>query len=92
MTPELPLAAAQRRLGRPGRPRKHAQNGHNSGQAITAAPEPRDTASANGHDSGARVTPTPAVDTAPLAVVTVPLPYSGWKMRDAISAGSRPAL
>lgn len=74
MTPELPLAAAQRRLGRPGRPRKNVQNGHNNGQALAGAAQPRETSSANGHENGARVAPTPAVDirTPHKEIVSVP--------------------
>lgn len=43
---ELPLAAAQRRLGRPGRPRKHPvtpESGHTTG---TASPRTRTTSGA----------------------------------------------
>jgi excisionase family DNA binding protein len=47
MTPELPLAAAQRRLGRPGRPRKRLENVEES--AGTTKQDPRENSS---HERG----------------------------------------
>lgn len=77
MTPDpLPLAAAQRRLGRPGRPRRHPENGHVSGHDERDAAQPREMTRANGPATGAGVSPTadtpPAVVLEPLAVVSVP--------------------
>ena len=62
MTPELPLAAAQRRLGKPGRPRKHPENGHDAGHVENGAAQPREIAPQNGAENGACVRPTPAAD------------------------------
>jgi excisionase family DNA binding protein len=61
MSDPLPLAAAQRRLGRPGRPRKHPENGHNVGQTENGAPQPRENTPQNDRETGARVRRTPVV-------------------------------
>ena len=74
---ELPLAAASRRLrdvsgypGRPGRPRKHAADGHVSGQVENAVAQPRPAASENtrAESAGVRQTREPSA----CAVVTPP--------------------
>src|SRR5262249_25600445 len=93
----LPLAAAQARLGKPGRPRKHRENGHVDGQVATRGPQPRSEANRNPDDEGAGVRPAPVP---PAAVVTVPPALLGleaaglylgglsvWTLRDYIAAG-----
>ena len=78
---ELPLAAASRRLrdvsgypGRPGRPRKHAADGHVSGQVENAVAQPRPAASENtrAESVGVRETPVVALELSARAVVTPP--------------------
>ena len=68
MSDELPLAAASRRLRdtpgfprRPGRPRKHAVDGHVYGQAAGGVPQPRAAAIKNERADGARVCQTRAM-------------------------------
>lgn len=82
-TPVLPLADAQRRLGRPGRPQKHPTPGHDAG--ITA-PEPRVRSDAEGralapHTSAheRRLLDLPA------AAIYVSL--SVWTLRELVGSG-----
>jgi hypothetical protein len=77
---ERPLAAAADKLRgipgfprRPGRPRKHALDGHVSGQAAGAVAQPRAVTSENARaeSAGVRQTPGVALEPSACAVVTV---------------------
>lgn len=88
MSHALPLAAAQARLGRPGRPRKHPAPGHDTG--ITPS-EPR-------AKTGADWRPLASQATAPLArlldveAAAVYLGISPWTVRDLHAAGRLPRV
>src|SRR5262249_51774575 len=94
MTPELPLAAAQRRRARPGRPRnarsEEPANGHDLG---IAPPQPRVKTKGNGR---ALVRQASAPLPARLLDLHAAAAYLGglspWTIRDLVAAGRLPRV
>src|SRR4051812_30159548 len=80
MADRLPLAAAQARLGRPGRPRKAPALGHVPGTSAAAAR----VDSADERGAGAQHAPGRLLD---LAATAAYLGVSPWTIRDLEAAG-----
>ena len=78
----LPLADAQRRLGRHGRPRKHLKSGHSPG---TGGAE---LSAVQGPERGALACRTIAPRLLDLHATAVYLGVSGWTVRDLEAAGT----